>query len=669
MAPGYPGGKYLPEIDGLRAIAILLVVGYHVGLPQLSGGFIGVDVFFVLSGFLITGLLAREITLSGRIDILDFYARRARRLMPALTVVLVFTIAAGAILLDPVGQQPKLAQSAVAASVFLANIFFWRSQSSYFASPADAMPLLHLWTLAVEEQFYIVWPLVLIVVVAVARRWGQEIFRPLVIAVLIVASTASFLLCWYFTFSYSTMTFYATPFRAWEFGLGAILALVQNAPAKGKGSPLILGIGMVLISGGLAAILYAAFWFSRETVFPGLSAALPVVGTTAVIAGTRFAKGSIPARLLASSPMVAIGKLSYSWYLWHWPLLALARAALPEEVAIWRDVGLVLIALALSALTFRYVEEPIRRSRRLPFGSAVSSVTTALILMSVTGGLAALLLANASFQVEHDPVLKAAAKALSEKVKIPVECTNFRLPFAGLAPSDDCTLGKPAGMPFVVLWGDSHAYHFVPGLERWAKESGARLLPRTMGSCKPHVTHVSLGLAASAYKNAESCIAFNTAVLATLPTLRAAGASAVILAGRWSVPSELQNGLGNWGTELRARIMNLRAMGFEVILFAETPIRKTNVPQCVARYGATACGRPRAEVDAERAASLKILLGLAANIDGVRVWDPVGEVCNHQTCPAIRNGQVLFSDDSHLSVAGSNMLAPSLGKFLSGFSK
>ena len=183
------------------------------------------------------------------------------------------------------------------------------------------------------------------------------------------------------------------------------------------------------------------------------------------------------------------------------------------------------------------------------------------------------------------------------------------------------------------------------------------------------MTHVPLGLAASAHKNAESCIAFNTAVFATLPTLRASGASSVILGSRWSVPSELQNGLGNWETELRARVMNLRAMGFEVVLFAETPLRKTNVPQCVARYGATACGRLRAEVDAERATSVEILRRLAAEIDGVRLWDPIDEVCTHETCPAMLDGQVLFSDDSHLSVAGSNMLTPEIGKMLSGSSK
>ena len=238
------------------------------------------------------------------------------------------------------------------------------------------------------------------------------------------------------------MTFYATPFRAWEFGLGAILALVGNKPAKGEQSPLISGVGATLILGGLVALLFAALRFNRETVFPGAAAALPVIGTTAMIAGIRFARRSLPARMLASSPLVAIGKFSYSWYLWHWPLLALARAARPEEVAIWRDAGLVLIALALSALTFRYVEEPIRRSRRWPFANAASSVTTAFILMSVTGGLAALLLANASFWVKRDPVLQAAAIALSEKVRIPVECTNFRLPFAGLAPSGVCTLGR-----------------------------------------------------------------------------------------------------------------------------------------------------------------------------------------------------------------------------------
>lgn len=649
----------IPAIDGLRAIAILIVVGFHVGLPQLQGGFVGVDVFFVISGFLITWLLARELGATGRIDILDFYARRARRLLPALAVVLAATLAAGAVLLVPVGEQQELAKSAMAAAGFVANVFFWRSQSSYFAGPSDEIPLLHLWTLAVEEQFYIAWPLVMIAIGAVVPRRAAQ--TPAIMAALVAVSLASFAACWWLTPARQTLTFYTTPFRAWEFGAGALIALAGLGARRAAvvTAPLASLVAGTMVAGGLAAILIAAVVFDRTTVFPGVAAALPVLGTAAIIAGLGLSPTTGPARLLAATPMVTIGKLSYSWYLWHWPLLALARVSMPGP-NLMRDLGLVLAALALSALTYRFVEEPVRRHKPWPFRTRGMSVLAGVGLMLAVAAAAGALWAMASWRTAHDPVLRAATRALEEKAAIPLECTNFRFAFDGLAPAERCVLGRAPSGPIVLLWGDSHAFHYVPAVQAWADANGARLLPRAAGACKPHMA------SARAARTALGCVAFNQAVRESLAQLKSAGGTTVVLAARWSVPSQLQSGLGDWNGDLRNLVALVRGVGLKVVLVAETPGRKSATPQCVARQGAAACGRARADVDAERAAALATLQAIARDVEGVILYDPINEVCTATDCPAMRDGVVLFSDDSHLSVAASKRLAPSMGRVLNG---
>jgi hypothetical protein len=363
--------------------------------------------------------------------------------------------------------------------------------------------------------------------------------------------------------------------------------------------------------------------------------------------------------------MVTIGKLSYSWYLWHWPLLAIARAAFPGQYMLWRDLALVLVALLLSAVTYRFVEEPVRRRKPWPFKRAGKSVVVGIGLMAMTAGLAALIWGSAERRAANDPVLRAAARALSEKAEIPLGCVNFEFKFAGLAPKEKCALGGVEGTSILLLlWGDSHAFHYLPGMVRWAETHGARVLPRAAGGCKPHVVQIPDDLPANARAGAENCVAFNAAVRASLAELKAAGATTVVLAARWSVPGPLQDGLGNWEAELRNLVSFIRAAKLEVVLFAETPGRQHSVPQCVARYGPEACSRGRAEVEAERAAAVAVLRGMARELGGVRVWDPINEVCTHEICPAMREGEVLYSDDSHLSIAGSRMLAPAIGRIM-----
>ena len=226
-----PNISQIPEIDGLRAVAIILVAFFHAGLPGMMGGFIGVDVFFVISGFLITRLLVDEFIRTGSLDILGFYARRVRRLLPALAVVLVATLAAGALVLNPIGEQQDLAASAVATATFVSNIFFWRTQTGYFADHAEQLPLLHMWTLAVEEQFYIFWPLAMLGTGFLARRSGVSSYAILV-AMLVVGSIASLVLSWLITPIKPTMAFYLTPFRGWEFGIGGLLSILSMLESR-----------------------------------------------------------------------------------------------------------------------------------------------------------------------------------------------------------------------------------------------------------------------------------------------------------------------------------------------------------------------------------------------------------------------------------------------------
>ncbi len=655
-APSVSQVHYWPEIDGLRAIAILLVVAFHAGVPQLAGGFVGVDVFFVLSGYLITGLLAREIERTGGIDLVDFYARRARRLLPALAVVVIATLVIGAIVLTPAGEQQGLGKATIAASAFLANVYFWRTQSSYFAGPSEELPLLHLWTLSVEEQFYIVWPLVMIVIAVPLRHRPALALRFIAVA-LVLGSAASLIASWRFTTSHATLSFYTLPFRAWEFGVGALLALIPLVPGR---RALGINAGIALMCAGLAAIAAAAVLFSSSTAFPGIAAALPVLGTAAAIAGVRLGAGTLPARALSTAPMVAVGKLSYSWYLWHWPLLALARADAMGVHSGWRDGLLVLIALALSALTYRFVEEPVRRNRPWPFARRWPSVVAGLVLMGCTGAVGGLLWWQAETRAASSPAIRPAMAAMETKVRLPLECTHFRIPFTGLAPPANCTAGERKDGPLVLLWGDSHAFHHIPALTAWAEENGGRLLPRTMGACRPTVTSLPSDLPSGHLAAGRSYVDFNASVLGSLPALKNDGLAAVVIAARWSLETPLVASPNRLLADLEWLVTRIRAAGLPVLLVADGPGFTYSVPQCIVRRGEDACALTRTQADQQMAATLGGLRRIAAASPATALIEMTDALCSATTCPVVRDGIVLYSDQSHLSVAASRMMAPAL---------
>ena len=372
---------FRPDLEGLRGLAILLVLLFHAGVPGIAGGFVGVDVFFVLSGFLITGLLIRERERTGRIDLPAFYARRARRILPAALVVIVATLVAATAFLSPLDLL-RTADDAVAVALSAGNIRFAATATDYFAGTAAPSPFLHYWSLGVEEQFYLLWPALLIV----ATRYGRpRLGAGVLIAAVVVTSVG--LAIWLTDVS-APWAFYSLPTRAWQLGLGGLLAIVIER-VDGRGRLVAAGAGWL----GLAAVIASAFVIDASTPYPGVAALLPALGAGGlIIAGTGRASAG---RLLALAPMRFLGRISYSLYLVHWPILVLPAATLSLDEELPLAVRLVLAGLSLvvGAACWRVVEQPIHRAVRFrlqpwrALGIATAAVATTLVaVFAVSAG-------------------------------------------------------------------------------------------------------------------------------------------------------------------------------------------------------------------------------------------------------------------------------------------
>ncbi len=377
---------FRPDIEGLRAIAVVLVVLFHAEIGPFSGGYIGVDVFFVVSGFLITSLLLSEVSRTGTLALPNFWARRARRLLPASCLVIVVTLIAAQWLYDPL-LLGNLARDAVAACGFFVNyVFAWRQahgDGGYFDADVAKSPLLHFWSLAVEEQFYLVWPLIIWALARTARRLRHELM--LVILVLWVLSAVS---CVWLTDQQPAWAFYSLPTRAWELLTGALLA-VSITTLRTLRRQFVVPMAVA----GLAVIVAAAIQFDSGTAFPGIAAAAPVLGTALVIAaGSALDAPAVLRDVLGSRPMLWIGRRSYAIYLWHWPALVLIGVEWGPLSWVQR-VLVIAGSVLLSAVSYRFVEDPVRHSSWIS-GNPRRSLATGAALLSVTALLAALLLVN-----------------------------------------------------------------------------------------------------------------------------------------------------------------------------------------------------------------------------------------------------------------------------------
>ncbi|MBM4409408.1 MAG: acyltransferase, partial [Chloroflexi bacterium] len=367
-----------PDIEGLRAVAVGLVLLFHASIGPFSGGFVGVDVFFVLSGYLITGLLLRELAQTGTISLATFYARRARRLLPAALLVLLATMIGSALWLPPL-LVAGVAGDVAAAAAYVSNLGFAAQATDYFAATQPPSPVLHCWSLGVEEQFYVFWPAILLLVARVAH--GRE--RRVALAVLGI-SGGSFLLSLWLTLASAPWAFFSLPTRAWELGLGAILAVAGWRLARIPGP-----LAALAAWTGLALIVAAGVLFTEATPFPGLAALLPTLGAALVVAGGARESKLGPTAILSSAVPRFLGRISYSLYLWHWPVLVIPAVATGAPLPPAARLGLVGVTVLLAAATHRVVEDPIRRGRlvgtRPPRNLALAGALTVAVAVIAVG--------------------------------------------------------------------------------------------------------------------------------------------------------------------------------------------------------------------------------------------------------------------------------------------
>jgi len=650
---------YRADIDGLRAIAVLSVVAYHAGVPLFTGGFVGVDIFFVISGYLIGGIVEREMR-AGVFSFTGFYARRARRLLPALAGVLLFGYGSAALLLAP-SETLDYARSALATIFAVSNVLFWKG-GGYFSLAAEHDPLLMTWSLGVEEQFYICFPIVLVLLF---RLWRQHVY-----VALGVLSTMSLALSVWATHHTPTAAFYLLPARAWELGAGILLVL--RLPSR---------IGPVLADGqgivGLALILLPIFGYNPHTPFPGLAAVPPVLGAVLLIA---VPQSWVNRMVLASPPMVLLGLISYSWYLWHWPLLTFARVSAVHALGPAVGPAIAVLSAVAGYLSWRFIERPFRRERA-PATIVVRRAAVVLVLLA-TPAVAMMMLKG--WPQRFDPALYRLESRRQALVDDPC------LGAYGAREPDQSTSCMPPndGRPAVAVLGDSHAASLAPGLRAAADRDGRRLLQLTAVSC-PAITGLSRFIPERPSHLAD-CAQFSRRAADLVfadPSIET-----VVLAGYWSAPLE-RDALGerfvtdgaipgrispddsreNLVTMLGSLIGRLEAAGKRVVLVKDVPLfdfdpmnrRITElVPARRWLFEQFAGDRdPATAPSAETLTNLAdpLIDRVAAAHPEVPLVDPKAALCPAGRCRFADADDALYLDNQHLTAAGARFVVAALG--------
>lgn len=639
---------YRADIDGLRAVAIVAVVAYHAGLPGFGGGFVGVDVFFVISGYLITGVLWGELGRTGSISWGNFYARRVRRLLPAMVVVVLATLVIGVIVMVPDPELRWLSQSVVAVATSLSNMFFYTKTSGYFGADADLQPLLNTWSLAVEEQFYLVWPVVLWLghrLLRGGRRHGRAMLVGLLGAIMVVSFASSIVL----VRSNQAAAFYWMPPRLWELAAGGILAMVVHRLPRWSASA-----AVAMAAAGAAMVLVSVVALDPSVAFPGLYVVPVVLGTVLLIASGAQSGTNPVARVLSTRAFVGVGLLSYSWYLIHWPLLVFARLVTTETDLV-RDVLIALGSLGLAALSFRWVEQPFRvGGRRVLRTSRVSLVAgVGATVIVAAAGLVVLSDTDRWSQLEMS---ESASDALQENRTAQEPCPD--LPTGG-AEAVDCRF-ELGGEQTLVLAGDSHALALLPAAKDAASELGWDLEVLWDTAC-PFTVGYSPPAGAEGFD--PLCVQENQVRYDHIVD-PAADIGAVITTGRSTsiVRQDASAGTAaaaaQWERALAGTLEGIAAAGVPVLVVSDVPRFELSVPECTIRRDDCAVDVDDARdfrapvADAER--------GAASNVAGVRVWDPFEVLCGPVSCAATRGSVVLYRDTDHLSEAGARDVAPAM---------
>lgn len=620
--------RYRADIDGLRAIAVSAVVLFHAGVPFMPGGYVGVDVFFVISGYLITSILLKDTSWVG------FYQRRARRILPALFAMLVVVLAVGAWTLLP-SDFDKAAKSALATLAFVSNLFFWR-QAGYFQPDVELMPLLHTWSLGVEEQFYIFFPWIVVACnkMKLRRRTVQILFVALAIGSFGLAEAGMMV-------RQATAVFYLLPTRAWELLVGSLLAagLVPTIRA--------MWLRSLLAVVGLVALLWPILTYNNRTHFPASGALAPVLGSAMLLVAGGGGRHLL-SRALEWRPVVFVGLISYSFYLWHWPVLVFARYRLVRELTPVEATLCVIVALLLAWASWRFVERPFRkgfsdRSIWLMSGGGLAAIGVVCGAIMLSGGIPA----------RFSPAVVALNRDDGDTWKCPLSVTiplgdtlACRLVGTGDADTAD-----------IILWGDSHAQMYAPALTRATGGRSAILL--NAYSCAPTM-------------QADHC---NGRQVANYRLILNTSASTIIMAQNWpQYQAELGRRLGRdarpdeWFApaiaNLDATVHGLRAAGKKVILIAPIPRPGFQTASVLSRELAF-YGKPqhpdatmRADYDRFFANVWAEMNALAAADPGVTILHAERAMCGPRLCPFIVDGGAVFADQGHLTTRYAPTLAP-----------
>jgi peptidoglycan/LPS O-acetylase OafA/YrhL len=667
------------DLQGLRAVAVLLVVLHHAGVPALPGGYVGVDVFFVLSGFLITGILLAGAHQHGRISFTDFYVRRARRILPAAALTLFATVVAAYYLLNVVRAREAVSDS-IWATLFAANVHFGRQESDYFAQDEPASPVQHFWTLAVEEQFYLVWPAVISLVLFGAlfglrrRRLERVITRPalhrlLVVTVLVAIASLAWSI--HSTEAEPAGAYFSTFSRAWELALGAALAIVA---AGATHIPAWLRVGMGWL--GLAGIACAAVAFSESTPFPGYAALLPTAGAALVICAG-IAPQKLPLgvdQVLSLAPLRYVGDRSYTLYLWHWPVLIIAVQYVGHDLSVGMKLCLALGAFLLSVVTYALFENPIRHMRRpaalgpvlCPASAAAALAVAVFTLGSLDGKIARMDAAAASVRPaalvpekvvptrsRPLPAVVAAVEAAQRGAPLPSPLTPsigdlrsdlYTFP-DGCVPNRAetssrriCRLGDAAAVKTLVMIGDSHAQMWMPTVLRMAQWDRWVVVPFVKAGCIPGRWN----------RGGSTCGAWYLWAKRRAAALRP---DVTLIVGSWA-------GTKTPDPDIRAvaRLSSeMKRVSASVVVLGDAPHQRLNPVDCLLARDATmrTCTTRATEVHLRADDAI----AAAARAQRVGFIDTRGWFCARLHCPLVVNETIVWVDRGHISKTYARQLA------------
>ncbi len=654
---------YKPHIDGLRALAVVPVILYHAHVAGFPGGFVGVDVFFVISGYLITGLILHELE-QGTFTLAGFYERRIRRIVPALLLVVAVSVAIASAYFIP-SEFKDFCRSVIGTVLAVSNIQFWQ-QAGYFDAPAELKPLLHTWSLAVEEQYYIVFPLLAML--------GYRYFRRRLVAVLVALAAVSFGASLWAVAHAPDAAFYLAPFRIWELLVGALLAMAGPRLALGWWG------GTAVAAAGVGAIGYAVAAFSQVTPFPGAAALLPCLGTGMVIWACDQGGNGVK-RVLAWRPLVLIGLISYSLYLWHWPALVFARYVLLRELTGVELGGLLAGITVLSWLTWRYVETPFRTrragGRRQVFAGA------ALAGLACFGVAKAILLADGLPQRMTHEARELAALADREAVKEPRDREGRVCPHLDQVTRDGrlCVRGAKGAVPHFVLVGDSHAGSISGGVFAAAEQLGVAGYQFTHSGFRPLPGVFEIG------KDRRNALADRfVAFLKAHPEIKL-----VVMTGYWEVQATGQSyrhrdvvfrdanydGSGiAYNRKSFADGLKRLLQAFPDRLFAihddvasgwtldiTYAVRVAHI-RGMERLNSAVFGMPRVAYEAQRARYIDILESVVRTAPNARIVSLSDVLCDAATCYGFRGGKLLYVNGDHLSGAGAALFTSHFARII-----